>query len=86
MSSRLGVVLERTTELQKFYDSGGFTDEQASLLWDGESPSRWADLYYPLVHGDDEFGYISREEILFHYDSKETFDRDYSSNRYYYFK
>lgn len=62
------------------------TDEQAARLRDGGAPGRWADLYYPLVQGHDEFGYISREEIVIQVDSKETFDRDYASNWYYYFK
>ncbi len=62
------------------------TDDQAAQLKLGDTQDRWADLYYPLVHGHDEFGYISRGEILIRVDSKETFDRDYSGNWYYYFK
>lgn len=62
------------------------TDEQAARLRQGGVPDQWADLYYALVRGHDEFGYIRRDEISIAVDSKETFDRDYASNWYYYFK
>lgn len=63
-----------------------YTDEQAQHLRTDEVRNRWADLYFALVHEHDEFGYVSRDEIVIEVDSKETFDRDYDGNWYYYFK
>ena len=63
-----------------------YTDEQAARLRSPEIRARWADLYYPLVKRHDEFGYLDRNEIHVAVDSKETFERDYSGNWYYYFK
>lgn len=62
------------------------TDAQAAVLRDSEMLERWADLYFALVKAHDEFGYLSRDEIVIRVDSKETFDRDYQSSSYYYFK
>jgi len=62
------------------------TDAQAERLRADDVRERWADLYFPLVHAHDEFGYVTREEILIEVDSRESFERDYQSNWYYYFK
>ena len=62
------------------------TDAQASQLRNPDIQRRWGDLYYPLVKRHDEFGYLERAEIFVPVDSRETFDRDFSSNWYYYFK
>lgn len=62
------------------------SDEQARALRSTESQAHWADLYYTLVKPHDEFGYLERSEIVIEVDSRETFERDFAGNWYYYFK
>lgn len=62
------------------------TRAQAAALLTDRVRERWADAYFELVGPHDEFGYLDRAEIAIHVDSKESFDRDYESNWYYYFK
>lgn len=62
------------------------TDRQAAGLRSSAAPARWADDYYDVVRRHDEFGYLTRAGIVIAVDSKETLDRDYGGNWYYYFK
>jgi len=63
-----------------------YTDEQASALRTSSLPDRWADAYFEIAKRHDEFGYLSRAEIVIEVDSKENFDNNFSSNWFYYFK
>jgi hypothetical protein len=63
-----------------------YTDEQAAELRSSADRDRWADAYFALVAAHDEFGYVGRDEIAIHVDSKQNFDENYSSNWYYYYK
>jgi hypothetical protein len=63
-----------------------YTEDQAEELRFSDAQERWADLYFQLVKPHDEFDYLQRDEIKILVDSKAHFDRDYSSNWYYYLK
>lgn len=62
------------------------TDEQARAIEASDLPVTWADTYFEIAQGHDEFGYLTRAEITIRIDSKENFDANYSSNWFYYFK
>jgi hypothetical protein len=62
------------------------TDEQARALKASALPSNWADTYFELAKRHDEFGYLTRAEIVIQVDSRENFEANYSGNWYYYFK
>ncbi len=62
------------------------TDEQARALEISALPLTWADAYFEIAKRHDEFGYLSRAEIVIQVDSKENFEANYSGNWYYYFK
>lgn len=42
--------------------------------------------YSALVSQYDEFGYLAERPLYFYFSSKETFERDYQSNWFYYFR
>jgi len=42
--------------------------------------------YFELVKQFDEFDYFKKDDFSINLDSKETFDKDYQGNWYYYFK
>jgi hypothetical protein len=56
------------------------TDEQARAIKASELPVTWADTYFEIAKGHDEFGYLTRAEIMIGVDSKENFDANYSSS------
>jgi hypothetical protein len=62
------------------------TDEQARAIRASDLPAKWADECFRIAARHDEFGYLTRAEIVIRVDSKENFDANYSSNWYYYFK
>lgn len=63
------------------------TDEQARVLKASDLPVTWAGTYFELAKPHDEFGYLSRAEIVaILVDSRENFEANYSGNWYYYFK
>jgi hypothetical protein len=47
---------------------------------------RWADAYFALVTTHDEFGYLTREEVVVDVDSKEILDAQYEGSLYSYFR
>jgi hypothetical protein len=42
--------------------------------------------YLEIAKGHDEFGYLSRAQIVIQIDSIETFETNYSGSWFYYFK
>ncbi len=63
-----------------------YTDRQVKQYEPGETKKQWADRYFDLVKPYDTFGYLSRDAFDICLDSKENFDKNYSSNWYYYYK
>lgn len=63
-----------------------YTDEQATALRESPLPKSWGDGYFALASRFDEFGYLTRDDVVIEVDSKENFDANYASNWYYYFK
>jgi hypothetical protein len=62
------------------------TEEQAEALRVPAVQDRWAEAYFALVHRQDEFGYLRREDISIAVDSKENFDMNYNGSWFYYFR
>lgn len=62
------------------------TAEQAEQLAASPAREQWADRWFSLASGHDEFGYLRRENVVVGVDSKETFDTTFSGNWYWYFK
>lgn len=63
------------------------TDEQARAIKASARPQNWAGTYFEIAKRHDEFGYLSRAEIVaILVDSRENFEANYSGNWYYYFK
>lgn len=62
------------------------TDDRARALKGSTLPSNWADTYFKIAKRHDEFGYLTRPEIVIQVDSKENFETNYSGNWFYYFK
>jgi hypothetical protein len=62
-----------------------YTAEQAAELESSPQRANWADAWFSLASGHDEFGYLRRDDVSVHVDSKENFDKNYQSNWYWYF-
>jgi hypothetical protein len=62
-----------------------FTDEQVKQYENSETQKIWADKYFDLLEPYNEFGYFKRETFKILLDSKENFDNNFESNRYYYY-
>lgn len=60
------------------------TAAQAAQLASSPLRQSWADLWFELASGHDEFGFLRREDVVVRVDSKENFDTNYDSNWSYY--
>ena len=61
-----------------------FTDKQVEENSKSEMTSFLTSEYFNLLKTFDEFNYIKRDEFVIKFDSKENFEKSYSSSWYYY--
>lgn len=76
-------------EISKGFSTATFfvyTEEQVKRYEFSETRKMWADRYFDLLAPYNEFGYFKRDLFNIYLDSKENFDKNYSSNWYYYYK
>jgi hypothetical protein len=62
-----------------------YTDEQVKHYSSIGIESVYSDKYFQLLKQYDEFAYFNRDEFRISLDSKENFDKKFSSNWYYYY-
>ncbi len=62
-----------------------FTDEQVKKYKNSKDHKTWNERYFELIIKQDQFGYFIRDSFSIALDSKENFDKNYSSNWYHYY-
>lgn len=62
------------------------TDELAERLREPGEAERVRDHWYAAAKPHDEFGYLTREGVVVTVSSKETVDRDFAGNLFYFFR
>lgn len=76
-------------EISRAFDGTTFlvyTDKQVEHYENSEIRKIWADKYFDILETYNEFGYFKRDKFNIYLDSKESFDNNYESNWYYYYK
>jgi hypothetical protein len=63
-----------------------YTDAQANAYAAEGKREEYARKYFEMLKPYDEFGYLSEDTFVVHFDSKQNFDENYQSNWYYYYK
>lgn len=62
------------------------TNEQCANRASSGLEARLTEAYLKLIKQHDEFGYLGAHSISFRFDTKESFDKNYDGNWYYYWK
>ena len=63
-----------------------YTNEQVSKHEANGEKEEYAGKYFEILKPKDEFGYLSLQDFIVSFDSKQNFDDNYKSNWYYYYK
>ncbi len=63
-----------------------YTNDQCANRVSSGLESKLSEAYLLLIKKYDEFGYLGAHSISFRFDSKESFDKNYDGNWYYYWK